>query len=416
MNRREFLKAAGLAGCLLPFSGVANLAFSEEIKASGTRNPLLVVVFLRGGADGLHLLAPAADSSYVAARPPELRVLDSGENAGISLADKAGFYLHQSATGLADLYQSSQLAFIHAVGISDATRSHFVAQDLIERGVANEKMLSVDTGWLTRAMQNKNSKLDAFSATNSNVFALRGAPHVLACSDVSSGLSIPYGKQTNDFIRNFSKNGETVAHRASIATLDVMEYVDAHILKDDKNKVLPYTPSGNADYAGAGDLSKTLSSVARLARMDIGLSVACVDYGGWDTHEGQSGRFNNQVKQLSQGISAFYEDMSASNIPVNMVVMTEFGRRLRANKSGGTDHGHGACWMVLGDKLQGKKIYGNWPGLSTDKLDQGVDLAVTTDYRNVLSEVIIASKLSVENAFPNFSDYKQTPLGLFSKS
>ena len=258
MNRREFLKAASLAGCLFPFSGAANLAFSEEIKSSGIRNPLLVVVFLCGGADGLHLLAPAADASYVAARSPELRVFDSGENAGISLADKVGFYLHQSATGMADLYQSSHLLFIHAVGINDATRSHFVAQDLTERGVANEKMLSVDTGWLSRAMK-KNSKLDAFSATNSNVFALKGARHVLDCSDVSSGSSIPNGKQTNDFIRNFLKNGETITHRASIAKFDVMECVDAHILKDDKNKVLTYTTSGNTDYAGASDLSRSLS-------------------------------------------------------------------------------------------------------------------------------------------------------------
>jgi uncharacterized protein (DUF1501 family) len=146
--------------------------------------------------------------------------------------------------------------------------------------------------------------------------------------------------------------------------------------------------------------------------MDVGLAAVCVDHGGWDTHEGQPGRFANQVRQLSLGLAAFHEDMAAALRPVVIVVMTEFGRRVRANKSGGTDHGHGGCWLVLGDQVRGGRMAGKWPGLATQQLDQGVDLAVTTDYRAVLSEALATCGLMTRDEFP---DWKVTgSLGLFA--
>lgn len=413
MNRREFLKAASSAGCLASASGISRLAWA----APGADKPLLLTVFLRGGADGLHLVAPSADPDYVAARPPELRVADSGERAGLllerSLDAAAGFRLHPDAAPLAALYQARRLAVLHAVGITDGTRSHFIAQDLIERGVAEEKLIaSVDSGWLSRALAGSKGLVPGYSATPSTAFALHGLASALSTPDISGGLALPWGAPTATLLHVLAMSGTSPAHRASQSALDVLDAVDHSLPRDGAGKVQPYKAEGKASYEGAGDLTRTLASVARLARMDVGLAAACVDHGGWDTHEGQAGRLANQIKQLSLGLAAFHDDLAASGRRAITLVMTEFGRRLRANKSGGTDHGHGACWLVLGDSVRGGSMYGKWPGLTTPRLDQGVDLAVTTDYRQVISEALAASGLPGRDNFPG---WKPGPaLGLFN--
>ncbi len=412
LTRRQFLQAAGAAGCLLPLSGISQLACA----ASGREAPLLVVVFLRGGADGLHLVAPTADADYQAARPPELRVADSGDKAGLlldrSLDPAAGFRLHAEAGGLAELYRGRQLAVVHAVGLTDGTRSHFVAQDLIERGIADEKRIgSVDNGWLTRALLNTHGIIPAYAATAATPFALRGQAATLVCPDLSAGVGIPWGAPTGTLLRSLAQAGSSPVHQASLATLDILGAVDRALPKEG-NKVAAYRPDGKASYDGAGDLSRGLSSVARLAKMDAGLALACIDHGGWDTHEGQPGRFANQVRQLANGLAAFHADLAAAGRKVTVLTMTEFGRRLRANRSGGTDHGHGACWLISGDGVRGGAMYGKWPGLSTQKLDQGVDLAVTTDYRSVLTEFLLAGGLAAGDALPGWR--QGAGLGLFA--
>lgn len=411
INRRDFLKAASVAGCLLPFGGISGLAYGE-----GNR-PLLVVVFLRGGADGLHLAAPVNDPDYVGARPPEMRVQDGGDRPGHRLeqALDAGldFRLHPDAAPLAELYAGRRLAVIHAVGLTAGTRSHFVAQDLMERGIADEKLMArTADGWLARALAAGGGSIPALSATASPAFALRGLPTALATPDLSSGSNLPWGAPTANLLRSLSMTGTGPVHAAGLRALDMLEAVDRRLPKDGNGKVAPYQPGGGASYEGSGDLARSLTSVARLARMDVGLSVACVDHGGWDTHEGQPGRFANQVRQLSQGLAAFHDDMAAAGRKVVVVAMTEFGRRLRANKSGGTDHGHGACWLVAGDSVQGGQLLGKWPGLATARLDQGVDLAVTTDYRDVLAEVLVAAGLPGKDALPGWKPVGR--LGLFA--
>jgi len=243
---------------------------------------------------------------------------------------------------------------------------------------------------------------------------LHGLPASLSTPDVSGGLSLPWGAPTASVLHGLSMARTSPAHRASLAALDVLETVDRNIPRDGGGRVLPYKPGGRASYDGSGDLARTLASVARLAKMNVGLAAACVDHGGWDTHEGQPGRFANQLRQLSLGLAAFHEDMAAAERKVITVVMTEFGRRLRSNKSGGTDHGHGGCWFILGDHVRGGSMYGKWPGLATAKLDQGVDLAVTTDYRTVLAETLTASGLVAEDSFVNWKPIAS--LGIFGEA
>ena len=393
INRRDFLKAATAAGCLGAFSSVSGLAFAQ----TGSAQPLLVTLFLRGGADGLALAAPANDPDYIAARPPEMRVVDSGDRAGLPLDRGLGtgldFRLHPDAQPLADLYRAGRLSVLHAVGLSDGTRSHFVAQDLIERGLSDEaKISNLSTGWLARAVAaapiTPGNRLAAYSASSATDQALHGLPSVLATPDISSGLGVPWGAPMAQALRGMAAGGTSPAHRATLAALDTLETVDRGMPRDPQGRVLAYVPGAGATYANAGELSRTLASVARLAKMEAGLRAACVDHGGWDTHEGQPGRFANQVRQLSAGLSAFHADMAAANRPVVVLVMTEFGRRVRANKSMGTDHGHGACWLALGDGIAGGRMLGRWPGLQTQQLDQGVDLAVTTDYRAILADTL----------------------------
>lgn len=412
MDRRDFIKAASAAGCFASFSGISDLACATQIPG----NPILITVFLRGGADGLNLVAPTADPDYVAARPPELRVLDGGEHAGSllehSLEPTAGFRLHQDAGPLSSLYQAGRLAIVHAVGLTDGTRSHFVAQDLIERGVNDEKrMVSIDSGWLARSLVGVNGVVSGYSATPGTAFAMHGLASALSTPDISTGLGIPWGKPTSGLLHTLNMAGNTPVHRAGLKALELLETVDSKIPRDGTGKVVPYTPSCERSYEGSGDLARTLSSVARLAKMDVGLATACVDHGGWDTHEGQPGRFANQVRQLSLGLAAFHDDMAAAGRQAITIVMTEFGRRVRANKSGGTDHGHGGCWFVLGDSVVGGRMYGRWPGLTTPVLDQGVDLAVTTDYRVVLREALRACGLSTNATFPDWKP--NSSLGLF---
>jgi len=189
-------------------------------------------------------------------------------------------------------------------------------------------------------------------------------------------------------------------HTRQPAKRSTLWKVSTALPRDGAGKIVPDTPGGTATYDGTSDLSRSLNSVARLARMNVGLSVACADFDGWDTHENQQGRIASLIKQLANGPAAFSEDMASARQPTIVVVMTEFGRRVRANKSGGTDHGHGGGWLVLGDKVNGGKMFGRWPGLATQKLDQGVDLAVTTDYRLFLVEALAACGRIVNDGFP----------------
>ena len=416
ITRREILGSGAATAALLGLTpGITRLAFA----ADGVDRGLLVVVHLRGGCDGLNLISPASDPDFIAARVSELRVATEGQDPGYQLAGGADagidFRLHSAAGGLAELYKSGQLAFIHAVGLTDATRSHFVATDMIEHGIAgNAALARTNSGWIARYQQALANGCMAVAAAGAPSGDLAGSASALAVADLSGGFGAPGGPQVNDVLhRLYNRPAEPVV-AAGRAALDAMQLLDQHVPRDQQNHPLSYVGEG-VNYDPAGDLARPLKTVAQIAKMQIGLQVATVDIGGWDTHEGQPGRFRNAVTRLSTGISAFYADMARYHDRLILVTISEFGRRLRSNRSNGTDHGRAGVMAVLGGKVAGGKFYGRWPGLRAEKLDEGVDLTVATDYRQVLGEVLTAhdGAAPLLAVFPDY--HPPGSLGIFAR-
>ena len=386
LTRRDLFRLGG-AGLLAP--GLSGLAFAAEPAT------LLVVLHLRGGCDGLNLVSPADDPDFIAARVSELRVAADGPEAGHALANGPAphidFRLHAAAPELAELYRGGRLALVHAAGLPDATRSHFVAIDMIERGITGQAALArTTTGWLTRGRPGGGPLASvSVGSTPSGEFA--GLASALAMSDLGGGALPPGGPQVAAVLAGLYGRGDYgevgLAGRDALAALAA---IDRHLARDGAGKVTAYAPEGGANYAPSGELARPLMVLAQLVKMDMGLATATVDLGGWDTHEGQAGRFRGQVAKLSAGLGALWTDLARWHDRMVVVVMSEFGRRLRSNKSGGTDHGRGGVMAVLGGRVAGGRIAGAWPGLATDRLDEGVDLAVANDYRQVLTEVLHA--------------------------
>ncbi|MBK1840802.1 DUF1501 domain-containing protein [Azospirillum sp. YIM B02556] len=420
MMRGGLAAGLGLAGCgLTGLPGIRSLAFAADASAGvGAEAPAgtLVVVFLRGGADMLALVAPADDPDYHAARTPDLRVMAEGQKAGIrleqTLAPALDFRLHPDAAPLADLYAGRQLAIVHAVGLTDGTRSHFVAQDLMERGIAREEDLArTGSGWVARWLgeegrgEGEPGRVPAIGTASAPAAALAGMGGALAVPDLRGGLAPPGGPQAAAVLAALYRQGDGSYERTARAALDGLTTVDGRLPREAGGKVAAYDAEGGAVYEET-EAGRALQTVARVLKMDIGLRAACVDVGGWDTHENQQGRFANAVGQLSRAIAAFHADTQRYDRDLTMVVMSEFGRRLRGNRSQGTDHGHGGAMMVLGGRVAGGRLLGRWPGLASHQLDRGVDLAVTTDYRTVLSELIGPP---AARSFPGFQG---APLGV----
>jgi uncharacterized protein (DUF1501 family) len=420
-TRRDLLLAGFAAGLtvgldgFLPLPGLRRLAFAAEPAA---RSGLLVIVHQRGGCDGLNLISPADDADFIAARGSDLRVAADGAEPGHALANGAAaaidFRLHPAAKGLAEVYDSGHLAFIHAAGLTNATRSHFVATDMIERGVADNGALArTGDGWLTRylaSLRNAGLAVDAAPALSGEFMRW---PAALAVPDLAGGFAPPGGPQVDDVLGRLYRDAPGDVGAAGRDALAAMRAIDASLPHDAQHKVVAYQAEPGVNYDLAGDLGRPLRTVAQLAKLAIGLEFAAVDIGGWDTHEYQPGRFRNAVERLSAGVAGFYNDMAQFHDRLIVVVLSEFGRRLRSNKSNGTDHGRGGVMAVLGGGVVGGRMVGEWPGLAADRLDEGVDLAVATDYRRVLAEALIQHGGAglVTGTFPGYA--YPGPLGLF---
>lgn len=409
VSRREFICGCSAAIAAMSGGWISDLVFAAP--GDTTSRDTLVVVFLRGGMDGLGFVAPTDDGNYVTARG-DLRIETSGPNAGLRLGNAPApfdFRLHPKAGALKELYDSRSLAIVHAAGLTSGTRSHFEAMDFMERGIPNETPAA--GGWLARHLTSisANGALPAIAVSPNTPTSLRGISSSVALTSVANFKlqgDPKYTKQQQAVLQA-TYAGSTPLHRAGTGTLDAITKIDSSIPKDQNGNPLPYNPENGASYptqAGAG-LGNALKTVAQLIKMDVGLQVATVDYGGWDTHESQTFIFPNLVDGLSRALAAFYNDLVRYYNRLTVVVMSEFGRRLKANRSGGTDHGHGNVMLVMGGYVNGGKMYGAWPGLAAEQLDNGVDLAITTDYRTVLSEIVTQrlANSQIGSVFPGFT-------------
>ncbi len=408
-NRRDALRL-GLASLALP--GLSGLAFA----GTGAEPPLLLVLLhLRGGCDGLNLVSPATDPDFVAARASDLRVGEDGFALANGAAPGIEFRLHAAAPALAELYAARQLAVVHAAGLTAGNRSHFVAIDMMDRGIADTAaLLRTETGWLARCGRAQAGGAVAnVSAAATPGGEFHGLASALALPDLSGGAMPAGGPQAALVLANLYGAGTGAVADAGREALAALTIIDRKLTRDGAGKVVAYAPEGKANYAAAGELARPLQVLAQLVKMEVGLTTATLDLGGWDTHENQPGRLRGQVAKLSAGLGALWEDLSRWQGRMAVVVTSEFGRRLRSNKSNGTDHGRGGIALVLGGTVQGGRMAGGWPGLATDQLDEHVDLAVVNDYRQIMTEVLTAAdgRAPAASVFPGFTP--RAPLGLF---
>jgi uncharacterized protein (DUF1501 family) len=404
--RRHFL-AASTALVLAP-SVRAFAAPASTPPSTLAHRPILVTVFLRGGMDSLGVVAPVDDRDYVADRPPEMRLLADGDKPALRLdggPSGLDFRMHPEMGALRELYQDKRVALVHASGLDNGTRSHFGAQELIERGIANpDETAHVSGGWMARWLAATGSGQQPAFATISGVpDELANHSNTICAADLRGGMNLPGGKQALSVLNHLYGNGSGPIELATRRTLAGIALIDGPLRQPD-GKVMPYKPAGDATY-GDTEIGRSLEAVARVIRMDVNVRAFAVDMGGWDTHENQPPRLANLVGQLSRALAAFHTDLHDQMDRIVLVVMSEFGRRLRSNKSNGTDHGHAGLTIVSAPRIAGGRIHGTWPGLSSDRLDNAVDLAMTTDVRSILAELMMGPLNTPDAAngvFPRF--------------
>ena len=379
MNRRAFIKSTGIAlyGIGVAPSWLARAAAQPD----GRRKKVLVTIFQRGAMDGLNAVVPFGDSSYRTLRPT-LALTEP-------LSLDGYFGLHPALLALKPLWDAKQLAIIEAVGSPDPTRSHFDAQDYMESGTPGLK--STRDGWLNRtlASEPKPSPVRAVALGADLPRMLRGKNPAVALAAVRD-FQVRDAMAAKEFESSF-------AH-SSLASLSQETFEAVRILKS-----LPAATGGVAYPASR--LGQSLKEIARLIKADVGLEVAFADMGGWDTHVNQGARLTQLLGELGGALSAFAQDLGDRLNDVAVVTLSEFGRTARENGSRGTDHGHANVMFAFGGGIQGGRVHGAWPGLSADKLYEGRDLAVTTDFRTVLSQLVTGhlGHANSPSVFPGFA-------------
>jgi uncharacterized protein (DUF1501 family) len=410
ITRRIFLRNGALAvvGTTALPSFLTRAAFGAA--DPGIRTKRLVVIFQRGAADGLNIVVPHGESGYYAMRPtiniPRKSVLDLD-----------GFFgLHPATSSFQRLWKQKHLAIVHAAGSPDPTRSHFDAQDFMESGTPGVKV--TDDGWLNRALREllPDKYASGESAPNKSAFRAialgPSLPRILSgkepavavnnLNDFSVGGKNPNATpMSNTFEAMYDHSADTVLHGTGQETFDAVKTLKA---ADPAH----YTPAPNANYP-KGRFGDSLKQLAQLIKANLGVQVAFADIGGWDHHvnEGSTqGQIANVLGDFSQSIAAFWTDLGDLGEDTVVVTMSEFGRTARENGNRGTDHGHANVMFVLGGPVKGGKVYGRWPGLDQSQLYEGRDLAVTTDFRLVLSEVVsqYLGNKDLKTVFPGFEN------------
>ncbi len=423
LSRRGFMTGCSAAIAALAGSRITHLAFASPDAPTAT-DEIVVVVFLRGGADGINIVPPIGGASndrahYEAELRQKLRIPASGANAALPLGDLVNpttgqattFGFNPALAPLHGLYQSGYLGVVHATGLTSSNRSHFDSMQFMETGTPDVK--TTGTGWLTRHLNTLNMgvvQFPALSAGSGLSMSLGGRQDAIALTSPGSLNLYTWGDYANlqkQALRNMysiDSAQQTWAHAAGDNALNALDLVGTG----------SYSPTPGVAYPQYNGFSESLKTVAQMIKLDVGLRAATLDLGGWDTHENQQseydkngvgGYFYDQLNLLARGLLAFFQDLGQYTKRTTIVVMSEFGRTLKENANHGTDHGHGNVMMVMGGGINGGKVYGAWPGLAGDQLFDGRDLQITTDYRNVLSELLVTrlgnTQANLPTIFPN---------------
>jgi len=402
ITRRIFLRNSALAvvGTAAVPSFLTRAAFGAQ--ESGTRTKRLVVIFQRGAADGLNIVVPYAEPQYYAMRPsiniPKKAVLDLN-----------GFFgLHPSMSAFQPLWQHGHLAIVHAAGSPDTTRSHFDAQDFMETGTPGVKI--TEDGWLNRSLHAmpgpaQTSPFRAIALGPSVPRILGGSEPAVAMNninDFSVGGKNPKGSPAaSAFEAMYDHSSDSVLHGTGEETFDAVKMLKAA----DPGK---YAADPGANYP-KGRFGDSLRQLAQLIKANLGVQVAFADISGWDHHvnEGATqGQLANVLTDFSQSLAAFSTDLGDLMEDTVVVTMSEFGRTARENGNRGTDHGHANVMFVLGGPVKGGRVYGRWPGLDQAQLYEGRDLALTTDFRQVIGEAVARhmGNTNLANVFPGYDN------------
>jgi uncharacterized protein (DUF1501 family) len=401
-TRRVFLRNSAMA---MVGVGAAPAWLARAVYAggaTGSRKKVLVTIFQRGAADGLNMVVPFAERSYYSLRP-SIAIPQPGKPDGALDLD-GRFGLHPSLEALHGLYNEGRLAIVQAAGSPDPTRSHFDAQDYMESGTPGRK--STRDGWLSRAIARgrpPDSPLRAVSMGPRLPRTLRGPGGAVAVSDIRT-----FGVKDDEAAAML----ETMYSRTADAELSgTGKDAFGAVKLLDSIRRQPYAPANGAAYSNAR-FSQSLRQIAQLIKADAGVEVAFADLGGWDHHANEPAQLTNLLREFAGGLGAFARDLGDRMEDVVLVTMSEFGRTARENGNRGTDHGHANVMLVMGGPVRGGRMHGRWPGIEHEQLYEGRDLAVTTDFRDVLSE-IVADHLGQPDIAAVFPGYKRgASLGL----
>jgi uncharacterized protein (DUF1501 family) len=414
MQRRAFVKSGALALVTMGLSPrfLRRTAFGMELPGAA-KGRTLICLFQRGAADALNVVVPHGDASYYALRPriaiprPSARLGDA--QAAIDLD---GFFgLHPALKPLQPLWDRGLLAPIHAVGSPSTTRSHFDAQDYMESGTPDVK--STPDGWLNRYLATKGtceecatsggvrpSPFQAVAMTDQTPRILEGTAPAVAMSNLDA-FTVRAGGSSAEQIEALYRTGSSdVVHASGSEMFEAVKMLRSA-------NPQRYQPENGANYPRS-QFGQRLREIAQLIKANVGMEIAFADVGGWDTHVNQGGATGQLAARLgdfSQSIAALVTDLGDRMESVVILTMSEFGRMARENGTGGTDHGHAGAMFAIGGSIKGGKVHGKWPGLAPEQLYEGRDLALTTDFRSVFSEV--ASKhlgaARLETIFPGYS-------------
>ena len=385
-SRRAFLKngAMALVGTAAIPSFLTRAVMAQATAASASRKKL-VVIFQRGAADGLNIVIPHAEPSYFQMRPT-IAIRQQ------QILDLDGFFgLHPAMVSLKPLWETKHLAIVHAAGSPDMTRSHFDAQDYMESGTPGIK--ATEDGWLNRALQAEDERrreaetpFRAVALTEQMPRTLEGRVRALALNNIrnfhiAGGATQANASFAGSFEGMYDESADAALRGAGQEVFEAAKMLKA-------TDPARYVPAAGAQYP-KGAFGDSMKQIAQLLKADLSVEAAFAEIGGWDHHQNEGsvdGQLAGRLREFSESLAAFWMDMGTHAEDVVVVTMSEFGRTARENGTRGTDHGHANVMFVMGGTVRGGRVYGRWPGLAPEQLNEGRDLAVTTDFRQVLAE------------------------------